>query len=112
MGFKYTPYSKEQQLRSKRVKPTQKQMGDISSEVDRQLKERSMWICEFCEDNAATERAHLTGRTHLNHKTKVTDLIHLCLECHDWLDETKEGVRSRRFIARAINKVLQNITEK
>lgn len=106
------PYSKEQQLRSKRVKHTQKQMGDISSEVDKQLKERSMWICEFCEEAAATERAHLTGRKQLNHKTKVTDLMHLCSECHDWLDETKEGIRSRRFIVRAINTVLQNSSEK
>lgn len=99
-------YSKEQQLYNKRQKLTQKQKGDISTKVDEELKERSHGLCEFCGD-WATERAHLTGRPHIDHKTKVTDLIHLCLKCHDWLDETKEGIRVRRFIARAINTALQ-----
>lgn len=100
-------YSKEQQTRSVRVKPTQKQMGDISAEVDRQLKERSHGLCELCEKALATERAHLTGRKHLDEYTKVTDLLHLCTPCHKWLDDTPEGIRSRRFIATAINTVLQ-----
>lgn len=112
MGFKFSPYSKEQQLKSTRVKQSQRQRGDISDVVDKQLKDRSKGLCERCEKAWATERAHLTGRKHLNHKTKVTDLIHLCTPCHDWLDETPEGIRTRNFIARAINTVLQNITEK
>ena len=93
--------------KSKRVKPTQKQMGDISPEVDKQLKDRSHGICELCEKAWAAERAHLTGRGHLDEHTKVTDLLHLCIECHRWLDGTQEGIRARRFIARAINKVLE-----
>jgi hypothetical protein len=92
--------------KSNRAKPTQRQMGDISPEVDRKLKERSHGICELCEKVRATERAHLTGRPHLDHKTDVTDLLHLCMKCHDWLDETPDGIRARRFIARAIEKVL------
>ena len=90
----------------KRIKPTQRQLGDISAEVDKQLKDRSKGVCELCGRRNATERAHLTGRKQLNHKTKVTDLVHLCTECHDWLDETPEGIQARRFIARAINTVL------
>ncbi|MNW62280.1 hypothetical protein D3C74_403990 [compost metagenome] len=82
-------------------------MGDISPEVDKQLKQRSNGVCERCGSKPATERAHLTGRKQLKHKTKVTDLMHLCTECHDWLDETPEGIQCRQFIARAINKVLE-----
>lgn len=102
----FLPYPKSQQTHSKRVKLTQKQLGDISAEVDRQLKERSHGLCELCEQAWATERAHLTGRKHLDEKTKVTDLIHACKKCHDWLDKTPEGIRARNFIATAINKVL------
>ncbi|OMF05223.1 hypothetical protein BK129_14645 [Paenibacillus amylolyticus] len=106
------PYSKEQQLKSKRVKHTQRQMGDISSTVDRELKERSRGICERCGKSVATERAHLTGRKQLKKKTAVTDLMHLCTPCHDWMDETTEGIQTRKFIAYAINTALQNINEK
>ncbi|MNI26551.1 hypothetical protein D3C73_802560 [compost metagenome] len=101
-GFNPAPKS----TKSVRTKPTQRQMGDISPDVDKQLKKRSNGVCELCGSKAATERAHLTGRKQLKHKTKVTDLLHLCTECHDWLDETPEGIRSRGAIARAINKVL------
>jgi len=94
--------------KSKRIKLTQKQMGDISEIVDKQLKERSHGICELCERRNATQRAHLTGRKQLDHKTKVTDLLHLCVRCHSWLDGTTEGIQARRFIARAINCVLQD----
>lgn len=103
--FDYRPAPKN--TKSVRIKPTQRQMGDISPDVDRQLKERSNGVCELCERAWATERAHLTGRPHLDEHTKVTDLLHLCTKCHRWLDGTQDGIRVRRFIARAINKVLQ-----
>lgn len=90
----------------KRKAGTQRRRGDISTMVDAELKERSKGICELCGKAWATERAHLTGRPHIDHKTSVTDLIHLCSKCHDWLDETPEGIRARNFIARAINAVL------
>jgi len=86
---------------------TQKQKGDISQSVDKQLKARSKGVCELCGEAKATERAHLTGRRHIDHKTAVTDLLHLCSKCHDWLDETPEGIRARRFIAAAINAALK-----
>lgn len=90
------PYSKEYQLRNKRVKPTQKKMGDISAKVDKQLKDRSGGVCERCSASRAHERAHITGRKHLTHKTTVDDLLHLCTPCHRWLDGTPEGIRYKR----------------
>ncbi|EHQ63639.1 hypothetical protein PDENDC454_04209 [Paenibacillus dendritiformis C454] len=106
MTLPFRPYSKGTQLKSKRVKDTQKQKGDISPSVDAELKERSKGICEICEKAWATERAHLTGRKQLDWKTKVTDLLHLCTECHRWLDGTPEGIRFRRLLANIINTVL------
>lgn len=108
--FGFNPAPKP--AKSKRVKLTQRQKGDISHQVDKQLKARSHGLCELCNAARATERSHLTGRPHLDEKTKVTDLIHLCTPCHDWLDETPEGIRSRNFIARAINTVLEYQTTK
>ncbi|MEE4561597.1 hypothetical protein [Paenibacillus polymyxa] len=85
--------------KSKRVKLTQRQKGDISQQVDKLLKARSHGLCELCDNALATERAHLIGRKHINHKTRVTDLLHLCMACHDWLDETPEGIRARKAMA-------------
>ncbi|MFD7521409.1 hypothetical protein [Paenibacillus chitinolyticus] len=92
-------YTKEQQTRSKRVKLTQKQMGDISPKVDRKLKGRSQGICELrkqCDGARAVERAHITGRKQLKRKTTIEDLLHLCTPCHRWFDETIEGIRYKR----------------
>lgn len=106
MNLPFNPVPKK--TKSNRVKPTQKQMGDISPSVDAELKERSHGICELCEKARATQRAHLTGRKQLDRKTKVTDLLHLCIECHRWLDGTTEGIRFRRLLANIINKVLMS----
>jgi hypothetical protein len=94
--FAYNPVSKQSQLHRTRVKPTQRMMGDISAKVDKQLKERSGGICERCRAARATERAHITGRKHLTHKTTENDLLHLCTKCHVWLDETTEGIQYKR----------------
>lgn len=107
MTHELRPYSKQQQLHSKRVKRTQRQMGEISDTVDKELKERSQWICEFCGKAQAEERAHLTGRGHLDEKTKVTDLLHVCIPCHRMLDGTQDGIRMRRAMACVINTELQ-----
>ncbi|SLJ94554.1 hypothetical protein SAMN06272722_1023 [Paenibacillus sp. RU5A] len=103
----FRPYPKSQQVKSKRVKPTQRQKGDISHPVDVLLKERSQGLCESCNDKRAVQRAHLTGRTHIDHKTKVYDLAHLCLECHKMFDGTTEGIRMRRLLAAIINHALE-----
>jgi len=91
----------------RRIRPTQRQMGEISQSVDRELKARSRGICELCGHVPATERAHLIGRRHINHKTTALDLVHLCTSCHDWLDETPEGIRCRRLIVTMIEHVMK-----
>ncbi|WP_340014685.1 hypothetical protein [Paenibacillus sp. FSL K6-1318] len=107
MGLEFNPYPKSKQTKSKRVKPTQRQMGDIRDSVDKQLKERSQGICEACEKARATQRAHLTGRKQIDHRTEVYDLAHLCDECHDLLDETEAGIRFRRLAATIISAALK-----
>lgn len=106
MSLPFRPQPKSKATKSTRVKPTQKQMGDISPCVEVELKERSSGICEMCGKAWATERAHLTGRKQLAWKTKVADSLHLCTECHRLLDGTPEGIRCRRLMARAIHSVL------
>lgn len=84
-----------------KVKLSQKQMGDISAKVDKQLKARSKGICEVkerCNGAPALERAHMTGRRTIPHKTTVNDLLHACVECHRWMDETPEGIRFKRSV--------------
>lgn len=94
--FEYLPITKEQQTHKQRIKLTQRQKGEISAKVDKELKERSGYVCERCGQARATERAHLIGRRHINHKTRVKDLLHLCTNCHDWLDETPQGIAYKR----------------
>ncbi|PAF31895.1 hypothetical protein [Paenibacillus sp. 7516] len=106
--MEHRPYPKSVQLRGKRIKPTQKQMGDISNAVDERVKDRSQGICEACGRAGAAQRAHLTGRTQIDHKTKSYDLAHLCLECHGMLDGTESGRRFRRLAANIIEYELNN----
>lgn len=90
----------------KKQKTAQSRMGDIGDQADAELKDRSGGICELCEKAEAMERAHLTGRPHMDENTAAKDLMHLCVPCHRWLDQTPEGIRCKRHMARAINKVV------
>lgn len=95
----FRPYSKAEQLRSKRVKPTQRQMGEISPRVRQQVKERSNDVCEVlmrCDGARAHEMAHITGRKQLKHRTTAADILHACVECHRWMDNTVEGIRFKK----------------
>jgi heterodisulfide reductase subunit B len=97
--FELNPVSKSSQLYQKRIKPTQRQMGDILSKVREEVKERSHGICEVkrrCIGVMATDMAHITGRKQIKHKTTAKDILHACKECHIWLDETSEGIQYRR----------------
>lgn len=92
-------YSKAQQLYRKRIKPTQKQLGDISPKVRKEVRERSEGICEVrvkCAGAMAVQQAHIIGRKQLTHKTTAADLLDSCIACHKWLDETPEGIRYKR----------------
>lgn len=86
----------------KRVKLTQKQKGDISAKVDKELKERSNGVCELCRGARASQRAHITGRKQIDHKTTAFDLLHVCVRCHIWMDETPEGIRFKRELKERI----------
>lgn len=107
MPFRPCPKPSAAKHKPVRVKPTQRQMGEISKPVDRELKHRSHGVCEWCGRCPAAERAHLTGRGHLEHKTTAADLAHVCTECHRELDGTETGIRARRLIATIVNAELQ-----
>ncbi|CAM3708415.1 hypothetical protein COLU111180_04290 [Cohnella lubricantis] len=97
----FNPYPKEKQLFQRRTKPTQRQMGEISPSVDRELKDRSGYVCEVrkrCSGARATQRAHTKGRRTIPRKTAVDDLFHACVGCHIWMDETPEGIRFKRQV--------------
>lgn len=101
MVLPFNPYPKSEQLRSKRIKPTQRQMGDISDKVRQQVKERSGDVCEVlirCDGARALEMAHITGRKQLKRRTTAADILHACVECHRWLDETVEGIRFKKML--------------
>ena len=97
----YNPVPKSKQLYRRRISPTQRQMGEISQSVDRQLKERSGGVCEVrerCTGAKAVARAHTIGRRIIQRKTTVDDLFHACAACHTWLDETPDGIRFKRKV--------------
>lgn len=82
-----------------RGKPTQKQMGDISSKVRKEVRERSGGICELrirCHGSPAVQQAHITSRVRINHKTTAEDLRDACIACHRYIDETPEGIRYKK----------------
>lgn len=85
--FQYRPVPKPNH---KRLKPTAKQRGHVSTKVRKQLYERSGGFCERCGRYGGLQAAHITRRWKLD-KTTVDDLLHLCVECHIWADNTAEG---------------------
>jgi hypothetical protein len=97
----FNPYSKATQLKSRRIGNSQRQMGDISTSVDKDLKARSKGYCEIgekCIGSSAVVRCHTIGRRIIPNKTTVDDLFHGCTACHTWLDETAEGIRFKRKV--------------
>jgi hypothetical protein len=95
--------SKSKFLYNKPVKLSQKQLGDISKTVDKQLKRRSEGICELqekCTGAFAIQRAHITARGKLTAKTTVNDLLHVCLDCHIWMDREPAGIEFKRKLLR------------
>ena len=89
--------SKKQQLYNKRIKPTQRQMGAISTSIREIVQERSSGICERCSSQRAMHMAHIIGRKQIDHVTTEKDLLHVCVYCHRWLDETEEGIKWKRM---------------
>jgi hypothetical protein len=97
--FQYLPYSKEQQLSKTRIRPSQRQMGDIRPKVRKDVRTRSGGFCEVrerCKGAPAVQQAHIIGRKQLTHKTTAADLLDSCVECHKWLDESVDGIRFKK----------------
>lgn len=84
--FGYNPVPKPQY---KRYKPTAKQRGAITPKVRQELYDRSGGLCERCGGRAA-HAAHITRRWKLQ-QTTANDLLHLCIKCHTWADNTSAG---------------------
>jgi hypothetical protein len=90
------PFPKSKQLAKRRIKPTQRQKGNIRSSIREQVQERSSGVCERCRSQRATQMAHITSRKQIDHVTTDKDLLHVCVPCHKWLDETPEGIKWKR----------------
>jgi hypothetical protein len=58
--------------------------------------ERSNGICERCSSQRAVQMAHVISRKRIEHVTTANDLLHLCVPCHRWYDETVEGIQEKR----------------
>lgn len=95
-------YTKKQQVAKQRIKPTQRQMGNISIKVRNQVKERSEGICEVCRSQQALQMAHIIGRKQIDHITTDKDLLHVCVLCHKWMDETVEGIKFKKDYENAL----------
>ena len=100
MTFTYNPITKASQTASKRIKPTQKQMGDITPKVRKEVRERSGGLCERCHNSPAVQMAHLIGRKQLKERTTAKLLKHVCIPCHKYLDEDPEGIREKRRLTK------------
>ena len=101
LADEWNPCTKESQLFNKSQKLSQRQLGEISTKVDKQLKRRSEGICELqekCTGAFAVQRAHITARGKLTAKTTVNDLLHVCLSCHHWMDREPEGIIHKRSL--------------
>ncbi len=93
------PYTKEQQTHKQRIKLTQRQKGAISSTVRREVKDRSLGACEVqmcCTGSQAVHMAHVTSRKQIETRTTAKDILHSCLACHKFLDETPQGIIYKR----------------
>lgn len=84
------PYPKEKQLYHKRIKLKAKQRGAITKEVYAAAAERANGRCESCGRHTDLQAAHLVRRWKLP-RTTAQDIAMLCLDCHIWADNTKDG---------------------
>lgn len=97
--FGFNPVPKSKQLHKLRIKPTARQRGAVSTKVRQQLYERSKGYCERCGRRKQLQAAHVTRRWKIEGRTTVDDLIHLCVDCHIWADNTAAGRQWLRGLA-------------
>lgn len=98
--------TKSSQTGSKRSKLTRKQRSELSPKEDKRLKERSNGVCEKCDRQRATERAHIERRWKSEDKPIAEEFAHLCILCHRFCDSCHEGRKwLREFGESLINNV-------
>lgn len=92
-------YTKEQQTKSKRIKPKRGNKTRITEAVRKEVKRRSGGRCERCGIGSAYsfEMAHLIQASQGGSGSDPTNVMLLCGPsvntgtCHNFVDYTKEG---------------------
>lgn len=87
----HSKIDKPKKINHKRNKPTRSQCSNLTPKEDKRLKVRSNGVCERCDRQRATERAHIERRWKSEDRPVAEDFAHLCQSCHRWCDQTKEG---------------------
>lgn len=91
MTLPFNPQPKSKAIAKVRIKPSQRQLGEISTKIRQEVKERSNGVCERCSMARATDMAHLIRRPQLKEKTHAGLLAHLCRSCHQFCDGSAVG---------------------
>ncbi|WP_121605333.1 HNH endonuclease [Virgibacillus sp. Bac332] len=92
-------YSKEQQLKSKRIKPKRGQLTKITQNVRKEVLERSGGCCERCGKHSSwgMEMSHLVQASQGGRGDLPSNIVLLCGPsvqtgtCHHFADHTKAG---------------------
>lgn len=74
-----------------RNKPSRRQRSEIPPKEVKRLKERSGGVCERCDRQRATDKAHVERRQHSTDIPTSEDFLHLCNSCHVWADGSRDG---------------------
>lgn len=93
-------YTKEMQLRHKRIKPKWRLNGNPTAKDRKEVRQRSGDRCERCGRHKSAvmrlEMAHIVRRSK-GGPGRPWNLLHLCgpatdsRTCHHWVDYTREG---------------------
>ncbi|MDF2814470.1 MAG: hypothetical protein K0Q81_670 [Paenibacillus sp.] len=84
-------YSKDKQTEHNRVKLTRTQRSELPAKEVKRLYARSNRVCEKCDRQRATEKAHIERRWKSESRPTAEDFAHLCKTCHQFCDGSKEG---------------------
>ncbi|BBI32011.1 hypothetical protein [Cohnella abietis] len=77
----------------KRGKLSRRQRSELSAKEVKRLRERSDGVCEKCDSQRTSGKAHLERRWRSEEKPTAEDVVDLCTDCHKWADGTPEGRR-------------------
>jgi hypothetical protein len=84
-------YPKDKQTEHNRVKLTRAQRSELSAKEVKRLYARSNRVCEKCDRQRASEKAHIERRWKSESRPTAEDFAHLCKPCHIWCDGSNEG---------------------